>query len=91
MFTQVMIEVIVVSVWNQPKTTAAPVLTVMYVRRPSDEVMRMHHSGMPLLVQYRSCFGAWPFCARAKRYLEPVYKKALADEDAEVRMTALMM
>jgi glutaredoxin len=35
--------------------------------------------------------GACLFCARAKRYLDPVYKKALADEEAEVKMTALMI
>ena len=64
---QVNSDVIVVSVWNQLKTVAAPALTVMYVRRLIEAVIKIHQRGIPFFVHHRSCFGACPFCASANR------------------------
>lgn len=47
--------------------------------------------GTPALLQRRRKRGACLFWARANRYLDPVYKKALAEEEAEVKMTALII
>lgn len=77
---------------NHAKTVAGPpLLTDRYVRPEMDAVMRTHQYGTPVLLQRRRNLGACPFWARAKRYRDPVYRKAFADEEADVKMTALMI
>jgi hypothetical protein len=49
--------------------------------------MATHQYGTPALLQRSRNRVDCPFSARAKRYLDPVYKKALAD----VKMTAVMV
>ena len=43
------------------------------------------------LLHFRKKSGACLFCARAYKYRLPVYKKAFADEEAELRITALII
>lgn len=42
-------------------------------------------------MHFRRNRGACLFCASAYRYRDPVYKKAFADEEAEVKITTLMI
>lgn len=83
---------IVVKFWNQVNAVDGPPgATERYVRPAMDAVTKTHQYGTPELPHFRKNRGACLFWARAKRYRDPVYKKALADEEAEVRMTALMI
>ena len=43
------------------------------------------------LLHFRRNRGACLFCARAYKYRLPVYKKALADDEAELRITAFII
>ena len=56
----------------------------MKVRRPIDHVIRTHQYGTPFFEHLSKNRGACEFCAKAYKYREPVYKKALPDEVAEV-------
>ena len=56
-----------------------------------EQVTKTHQYGTPALLHLRRNLGACLFWARANKYLDPVYKKALADEEAEVKITALMI
>ena len=56
-----------------------------------EAVIPTHQNGTPAFEHFRRKRGACLFCARANKYLDPVYKKALAEEEADVKMTALMM
>ena len=89
--TQVKRVEMVVKFWNHVKTLEAPADVLMNVRRPIDQVTKTHQYGTPFLEHLSRTRGACPFCASAYKYREPVYKKALPDEVAEVKMTALMM
>lgn len=89
--TQVKRFAMVVRLRNQLKTVSDELPRLRYVRREKIQVERTATYGTPLFEHLSNIFGAWPTWARPNKYREPANKKALPEEAAEVKMTALMI